>query len=207
VISTETGASAPQLIVAVGFFIVAIAAVVGGVLLARRQLARRAPGSTVRAQGIALVVGGFGVAVVGLNLLLLAQSNFSQQNVFGRWWFLAPAQPGDWFGGFLGNPGLNLLIVAVFIGWLNLPSLTQLRGARDSIADPAKRGAAIWTIVIVVTLVVGALLGAVVGGLIDRLLVFPGAIVGALVLVVIVVVVASVIINLSNKRKGVSDNE
>jgi hypothetical protein len=203
-----SGPTTIQVVIVVVLALVALVTIVLGARSAWRSLSRRRTGEHISGFGLGVTLAGLAVGLLAADIGVRVFTGAQERNIFGLWFFLPAPQLGDWVYGLLATPALDLLIIAVFLAFLGVPSLTQLRDYRASLADPKTRSAALWTTSIVVAAVVGGFGGSIGAGIVfGRGGALPGAFVGGLAAMAIVIVIGTVITNLHAKRKGTTTHD
>lgn len=174
------GPSPIQWVVIAGFISVSAALLVIGYRTARRQWRTRGAGATMPGSGIGMVLGGIAISIATVQVALPLLTGRWEHSAFSYWWFLPDPVPGQpSLISFLANPAANILVIAVFVYFLDVPSRTNIRHAIGEVADPVTRSGALWLAgVAIITLAGGALGAWAVTSLIGPVGAIPGTYLG-----------------------------
>jgi hypothetical protein len=122
-----SGPTPIQIVILAALAIIAIVVIIVGVRIVRREFGRRRAGEHIPGFGLGVLFGGVSLALLTGDLGIRTFTGIQERNIFGLWFFLPAPQLGDWIYGFFATPALDFLVIAVFIAFIGLPSLTQLR--------------------------------------------------------------------------------
>lgn len=163
----------------IGGAILAIVLLVVGLTLSIRAERRRKRGEGIEGLGISISLLGImiGVLVADVSYTFFVGS-WSAISPLRYWWFLEDAPQGDGIATFLSMPFAWLMIAAIFIFAMGLPSWTQIRTYVRDITHPRTRVDTLWVSVLVILSLAGGFVGAWFFGSMARMLAVPGAFIG-----------------------------
>lgn len=175
-----TGPTVQQIVIITVLSLVSVACIVFGLRLAQGIYRARDKGQSIHGHGIGLTLVGIMLAMLTCDLAIPTFTGDWSRGLFHRWWFITENLDNGLVA-FVANPTMAVLAAAVFIGWLGLPSLTQLRRFGLSLVTAGSRLSTVWAIAIVAaSLCGGVATGVAAGILIGRIAVVPGTFVGGL---------------------------
>jgi hypothetical protein len=184
----DPGPSPAQWAVLVGFAIAIVICWVVGFTSTRTALRRRRPGTTIPGVGIALMLAGLMVLLIGVDVVI-AIFEVGESSPVSRWWFV-PRTPDVPVVDFLATPAMNLLVIATLVFFLGLPSRTQLVNYVRSFADPTTRVGAVWVTVIVAAGLIGGTVGALMlASWVGGIGAIPGSFIGGFLAAGLVIVI------------------
>ena len=184
-----TGPTAPQIVIITVVALASLACIIFGVRLALDLYRGRDKGETIPGFGIGLTLFGIMLAMLTYDLAIPTFTGDWSRGLFYRWWFVT-GDVENGFESFLGNPTMAFFAAAVFIGWLGLPSLTQLRRFGLSLVTAGSRLSTVWAIFIVIAGLCGGVAAGLAAGIyIARFAVIPATFIGGFLAMGIVVAI------------------
>jgi len=180
-----------QVIVVIGFFIVALLLVFIGIRMLRNALKIKL-GDYLPGLPVALILFGGTVFIVACDLFIYAFTKDTGIYHFHRLWFITDPTVGG-LQGFWANPSMILLVIGIFTAWWGVPTPKKIRKFIGNIRSKKKRSETIAVALTLVSMVGGGIAGAFLGYAWTRneTFVYIGIVVGAAISLVLFVVLAS----------------